>query len=113
MKRFTKMLLAAGLFCAGTTIANAQVKIPADIEALLTKNTCLACHRADQKLVGPGYKEVMAKKKYKPEQIVELIYAPKPANWPGYPPMAALPSVPKDEALKIAQWIVSLAPKKK
>lgn len=113
MKRFTKMLLAAGLFCAGTTIANAQVKIPADIEALLTKNTCLACHKVDQRLVGPGYKEVMAKKKYKPEQIVELIYAPKPANWPGYPPMAALTNVPKDEALKIAKWMVTLAPKKK
>jgi cytochrome c len=113
MKRFTKMLFAAAAFCAASTVANAQVKIPADIEALLTKNTCLACHKADQKLVGPGYKEVMAKKKYKPEEIVELIYNPKPANWPGYPPMAALPSVPKDEALKIAKWIVSLAPKKK
>ena len=113
MKRFTKMLFAAAAFCAASTVANAQVKIPADIEALLTKNTCLACHKADQKLVGPGYKEVMAKKIYKPEEIVELIYNPKPANWPGYPPMAALPSVPKDDALKIAKWIVSLAPKKK
>ncbi len=113
MKRFTKMLLAAGFLCAATTIANAQTQIPADIEALLSKNTCLACHRVDQRLVGPGYKEVMAKKKYKPEQIVELIYAPKPANWPGYPPMAALANVPKDEALKIAKWIVTLAPKKK
>lgn len=113
MKRVNKMLLAVGIICVGSTVASAQVKIPADIEALLTKNTCFACHRADQKLVGPGYKEVMAKKKYKPEQIVELIYAPKPANWPGYPPMAALPSVPKDDALKIAKWIVTLAPKKK
>jgi cytochrome c len=53
----------------------------------------------------------MAKKKYKPEQIVELIYNPQPSNWPGYPPMAALPNVPKDEALKIAKWIVSLGKK--
>lgn len=72
----------------------------------------LPAHRAHQKLVGPGYKEVMAKK-YKAEQILELIASPKPANWPGYPPMAALPNIPKDEALKIANWIVSLAPKKK
>ncbi|HAO51817.1 MAG TPA: cytochrome C, partial [Runella sp.] len=57
-----------------------------------------------------GYKEVMAKKKYKPEQIVELIANPKPANWPGYPPMAPL-NVPKDEAMKIAKWIVSLGKK--
>ncbi|MDF7816125.1 cytochrome C [Runella sp. MFBS21] len=113
MKRITKMLVAAGIFCVGSTVANAQVKIPADIEALLQKNTCFACHRADQKLVGPGYKEVMAKKKYTPEQIVELIYKPEPSHWPGYPPMAALPNVPKDEALKIAKWIVTLAPAKK
>lgn len=110
MKRFTKMLVAAGAFLVASTAANAQVKIPADIEALLTKNTCLACHKPDQRLVGPGYKEVMAKKKYKPEQIVELIANPKPANWPGYPPMAPL-NVPKDEAMKIAKWIVSLGKK--
>lgn len=110
MKRFTKMVVAAGAFLAVSTAANAQVKIPADIEALLTKNTCLACHKPDQRLVGPGYKEVMAKKKYKPEQIVELIANPKPANWPGYPPMAPL-NVPKDEAMKIAKWIVSLGKK--
>ncbi|MEZ4903137.1 MAG: cytochrome C [Spirosomataceae bacterium] len=113
MKRVTKMFFAVGVFVTASFAANAQVKIPADVEALLQKNTCLACHKPDARLVGPGYKEVMAKKKYKPEQIVELIYTPKPANWPGYPPMAALPNVPKDEALKIAQWIVSLAPAKK
>ncbi len=87
---------------------NAQTPIPDDIKALLQKNTCLACHKVDGKLVGPGYKEVMKKKKYKPEQIVKLIYNPKPSNWPGYIPMAALPSVPKDEALKMATWIASL-----
>ena len=50
----------------------------------------------------------MKKKKYKPEQIVELIYKPKPENWEGYPPMAALSNVPKDEALIIAKWITTL-----
>ena len=50
----------------------------------------------------------MKKKKYKPEQIVELIYKPKPSNWPGYPAMTALPSVPKSEALEIAKWITTL-----
>jgi cytochrome c len=81
---------------------------PDDINALLQKHTCLACHKADARLVGPAYKDV-AKKKYTNDQIVELIYAPKPANWPGYPPMAALKNVPKEDALKIAGWINSLA----
>ena len=86
----------------------AQTKIPADIEKLLSKNTCLACHKVDTRLVGPAYIEVMKQKKYKPAQIVELMYKPNPANWAGYPPMAAMTNVPKDEALKIAKWIVTL-----
>jgi cytochrome c len=103
-----KIILSIVFIIAGNLALNAQTPIPDDIKLLLQKNTCLACHKVDGKLVGPGYKEVMKKKKYKPDQIVKLIYNPKPSNWPGYVPMAALPSVPKDEALKIATWIASL-----
>jgi cytochrome c551/c552 len=75
---------------------------------LLEKNTCFACHKVDSKQVGPAYKEV-AKRNYTPERIVELIYNPEPANWPGYAtPMAPMPQVPRAEALKIAKWINSL-----
>lgn len=103
-----KSLLTLTIVLGIASVSKAQTKIPPDVEKLLQKNTCLACHKADTKLVGPSYIEVMKKKKYKPEQIVELIYKPKPANWPGYPPMAALANVPKDEALKIAKWITTL-----
>jgi cytochrome c len=41
-----------------------------------------------------------------------LIANPKPSNWPGYPPMAAMKNVPKDDAIKIATWINSLRKKK-
>lgn len=103
-----KVILSLGLILAVVSYTKAQTKIPPDVQKLLQKNTCLACHNPDTRLVGPAYKEVMKQKKYKPQQIVELIYKPKPANWPGYPAMAALPNVPKDEALKIATWIASL-----
>lgn len=103
-----KSLLTIAVVLGIASVSKAQTKIPPDVEKLLQKNTCLACHKVDTKLVGPAYKEVMQKKKYKPEQIVELIYKPKPENWPGYVPMAALPNVPKDEALKIAKWISTL-----
>jgi len=86
----------------------AEVVVPADINELLEKNTCLTCHNANEKVVGPAYVEV-AKRNYTPEQIVALIYKPKPSNWPEYQtPMVGLPNVPKEEALKIATWIVSL-----
>ncbi len=79
----------------------------AEIEPLLVKNTCIACHRPDQKQVGPAYREV-ARRNYSVERIVELIYNPEPDNWPGYTPMAPMPQVPRAEAVKIAQWINSL-----
>lgn len=110
-----KNLFAAATFSVAIVAANqvsAQTTPPADIDALLKKHICLTCHKVDQKLVGPAYTEV-AKKKYKADQIVELIYKPKPSNWPGYPPMAPMTQVPKEDALKIANWIISLAPKKK
>lgn len=82
-----------------------------EIKPLLAKNTCLACHTVDKRQVGPAYTEV-AKRKYSNEKIVELIYNPKPQNWPDYAtPMAPMPQVPRDEALKIAAWINSLSPK--
>jgi cytochrome c551/c552 len=79
------------------------------INALLAKNTCTACHNATKRQVGPAYAEI-AKRKYSNEKIVDLIYNPKPENWPDYAtPMAAMPQVPREEALKIAAWINSLA----
>ena len=79
-----------------------------DVEPLLIKNTCTACHNAEKRQVGPAYKEV-AKRNYSNERIVELIHNPEPENWPGFAtPMPPMPQVPKDEALKIAAWINSL-----
>lgn len=93
-----------------TPAANAAPKrkpVPADVSALLNKHACFACHQAYDKVIGPAYSEV-AKKKYTPDQIVELVHAPKPEHWPGYPPMAPLPHVPKADIVVIANWINSL-----
>ena len=76
--------------------------------ALLGKYTCTACHKARVKAVGPAYSEV-AKRKYSVSKIVQLIYEPKPQNWPDFStPMAPMPNVPKADAEKIATWINSL-----
>jgi cytochrome c551/c552 len=95
-----------------TDAKNAGVKTApisfTSIKPLLTKHTCLACHAEDKKVIGPGFKEI-AKRKYTPEQIVELIYKPKPENWPTYStPMAAMPQVPKKDALLIGKYISGL-----
>jgi cytochrome c551/c552 len=78
------------------------------INSLLAKNTCNACHNPSKRQVGPSYMDI-AKRNYSNEQIVELIYNPKPENWPDYAtPMAPMPQVPRAEALKIAAYINSL-----
>ncbi len=80
----------------------------AQVQPLLLKNTCLACHKKDSRVVGPAF-ESIAKRGYSDERIVELIYNPQPKNWPEYAtPMAPMPQVPREEALKIAGWINSL-----
>lgn len=95
----------------GKATATAAAKVPTfqEIKPLLQKNTCLACHDPEKRVVGPSYKDV-AKRKYSIEKIVDLIYNPKPENWPDYAtPMAAMPQVPKADAIKIATWIHSLS----
>lgn len=78
------------------------------IKPLLTKYTCTSCHQRDARQVGPPFAEV-AKRGYSNEEMVELIYNPDKSNWPDYatamPPMTI---VPKEDALKIADWINSL-----
>jgi cytochrome c len=106
MKNAVRLLLFVGSLVALSVSAQAQ-DAPADMLALMNKYTCSACHKPNARQVGPAYVDV-AKKKYTNDQIVELIYAPVPSHWPGYPPMAAMKQVPKDDALKLAVWINSL-----
>jgi cytochrome c len=109
MKKTVGLLIASALLAVASFDANAQAPadIPADMNALMTKYTCIACHRPNQKLVGPAYVDV-AKKKYSNDEIVNLIYNPIPSHWPGYPPMAPMKQVPKEDAMKLAVWINSL-----
>lgn len=93
---------------AATTPAKAAPVTFATIKPLLQKHTCLACHAEDKKVVGPAFKEI-AKRKYTNEKIVQLIYNPKPENWPDFAtPMAPMPQVPRKDALTIAGYINSL-----
>jgi cytochrome c551/c552 len=91
-----------------TAVKKTPVLTDAQVQPLLTNNTCVACHAKDKRMVGPSFVAI-AKRGYSNEKIVDLIYNPQPKNWPEYAtPMAPMPQVPKDEALKIAAWINSL-----
>ncbi|MBE5319054.1 c-type cytochrome [Pedobacter sp. MR2016-19] len=89
-------------------VAAAKAPTFKEVEGLLTKNTCLACHNQTKRQIGPPFIEI-AKRKYSPEKIFQLIHNPQPQNWPGYSTeMPPMPQVTKAEALKIAAWINSL-----
>ncbi len=110
MKNLFGTLIATATLALASLTVNAQAStsdIPADMNTLMSKYTCIACHRPNQRLVGPAYADV-AKKKYSNDEIVNLIYNPVPAHWPGYPPMAPMKQVPKEDATKLAVWINSL-----
>jgi len=90
------------------TAAPAKLLVPPkEIAELLDKNTCSVCHKADERLVGPAWKDV-AKRNYPIQEIVSLVREPKPEHWPDYPPMAPLGFVPEEDIIKIGTWINSL-----
>ncbi|WP_316784611.1 c-type cytochrome [Pedobacter frigiditerrae] len=102
----------SGAIKASTVKAPVAVvaKVPTfkEVEGLLMKNTCLACHNPTKRQVGPSFTDI-SKRKYSNEKIFQLIRNPQPQNWPGYSTeMAPMPQVTKAEALKIAAWINSL-----
>jgi cytochrome c551/c552 len=83
-----------------------------EVDGLLKKHACLACHNEKTKVVGPSYTDI-AKRNYSNERILELVYKPEPENWPEYATeMAPMSHVPKGDVLKIAAWINSLNTKK-
>ena len=81
--------------------------IPADVQVLLDKYSCTSCHAMSRRLVGPMWTDVAAKG-YSAKKIIQLVKVPEPANWPGYSPMAAQPTIPKADLQKIANWLVGV-----
>lgn len=99
---------AKGAATPAKPTATAKAPTFKEVEGLLTKNTCLACHNQTKRQIGPPFVEI-AKRKYSAEKIFQLIHNPQPQNWPGYSTeMPPMPQVTKAEALKIAGWINSL-----
>ena len=107
-KRLAAVKAPASKVAVAKAVTSSRVPTFAEIEPLLVKNTCVACHQTTKRQVGPAYADI-AKRKYSNDRIVQLIYTPEPKNWPEHEtPMAPMPQVPKEEALRIASWINSL-----
>jgi cytochrome c len=83
-------------------VAPSQGPNPA-VLALLQSNNCLACHGMDNKVVGPGFKEVTAKHAGKTDYLANKILQGSAGVW-GNIAMPAQNLKPAD-AKAIAEWL--------
>ena len=91
------------------TPAGASADVAAG-KALIAKSDCLACHKVDGKLVGPGFKQIA--KKYPSNDENKNTLAKKVVEggsgvW-GAIPMSPHPALSIDDAKKIVTYVLSV-----
>lgn len=77
---------------------------------LAQKKNCTACHAVDQKVLGPGFKEVAAKYAGDKDAVAKLstkVMKGGSGAW-GQIPMPANPQVSEAEAKQLVTWILGL-----
>jgi S-disulfanyl-L-cysteine oxidoreductase SoxD len=78
----------------------------ADVSAILSKNTCSACHGIENKIVGPSFKEIAAKQGARADAVAYLSGKIKSGGSGVYGSMPMPPQGINDEdAKKIALWL--------
>jgi len=101
--------------CLPFVFASAAVQAEPDPEAvqdILSKNSCLACHAVDKKVVGPSYQDVADKYKDEDdaaETLAKHIREGSSGVW-GQVPMPPNPGVSDDDLEKIVEWVLAGAP---
>jgi len=98
----TAVLAAASLAVASSALAD-------ELEDLMKKYGCNACHSEDKKVIGPSYKDVAAKYKGDASAVAKLSEKVKKGGsgvW-GPVPMPANNQVSEADAKKLAAWVLS------
>lgn len=98
-----KLMLAAMMaaLASGSAFANAD---------LAKAKNCMACHAVDNKVVGPGYKEVAKKyagDKTAEAKLIQKVLKGGSGTW-GAVPMPANTQVNEAEAKTLVKWILAL-----
>ena len=78
---------------------------------LVAKSDCLTCHKIDDKLIGPSYKEIAVKYADAPNDVItalaKKIINGSVGNW-GNVPMTPHPSISQDDAETMVRYILTL-----
>ncbi|MBL8471398.1 MAG: c-type cytochrome [Rhodocyclaceae bacterium] len=104
MKLLVSAVLAASAIAAAPAYAASE-------KDLATSKGCLACHGIDNKIVGPGYKEIAAKYKGQKDAEAKLIEKVKKGASGTWGPAAMPPQSPasSDADIKtLVQWILKM-----
>lgn len=110
--RVLRVLRALAARAAALAMA-AWVTMPAPAlasEALARQRNCLNCHGMERKVVGPGFRQVAVRyagQKDATAYLAEKIVKGGAGAW-GPVAMAANPQVSKEEAARLAAWVLSL-----
>jgi cytochrome c len=80
-----------------------------DAQAIFNQK-CSACHKFDQKLVGPPYQQTIPKYNGDVQKLAEYIFNPQKID-PAFPPMPNQ-GLKKKEANAMAQWLIDKVGKK-
>lgn len=79
-------------------------------EALISKSDCLACHKVQDKLLGPSYKDIAnkyEKTKVNIDYLVKKVKAGGSGVW-GAVPMSPHPALSDDDARDMILYVLSL-----
>lgn len=81
-------------------------------QLLSRRNACISCHTADQKRIGPSYRDVAARYRDKPDALAKLVEKIKKGGagaW-GAVPMPSHPRLSEVDAQTIVVWVLAGAP---
>lgn len=103
-----KLIACAPLVMIGATAQAA----PDEIQSILQKNACLACHAVDKPMIGPAYRDVA--EKHADDDDAAKVLANHIRNgssgvW-GAIPMPPNPGVTDEELEKVVEWVLDGAP---
>lgn len=105
-----RLLLASLVVMAGVSNACANDAEDAeDVKELVQASGCLSCHAVDEKIVGPAFKDVVAKYSRDPDAIATIAQSIKNGSrgkW-GRMAMPSHASLSSEELKNLATWVMS------
>ncbi len=102
-----RLLITSLVVMAG--ISNVYADDAEDVKELVQASGCLSCHSVDEKIVGPAFKDVVAKYSADPDAVANISQSIKNGSrgkW-GRMAMPAHASLSSEELKTLATWVMS------